>query len=191
MTDVQYSAYLRSRRKRCFDLVVCLLLLLPAMVVTTLAAAWILIQEGRPVFFIHERIGKDGKPFSLPKLRTMTKETNPYHCGAAAGSVTLCGKFLRRHRIDELPQLLCVMTGTMSMVGPRPELPNIVAKYEAVHKQRLCTKPGITGLWQIMGNRDVAIHEDMTYDLYYIGNANLWLDLKILAMTFLFVLKAH
>jgi putative colanic acid biosynthesis UDP-glucose lipid carrier transferase len=160
------------------------------MVVTLLATAWILCREGRPIFFAHQRVGKDGRLFSMPKLRTMHKQTDPYHpCAAATSLITKPGRFLRRHRIDELPQLLCVLTGSMSMVGPRPEIPNIVAEYEAVHKQRLYATPGITGLWQLMGSRNVPIHHDMTYDLYYIHNASLWLDLKILAMTFSFVLR--
>ena len=96
---------------------------------------------------------------------------------------------MRKYRLDELPQLFSVLTGHMSFVGPRPELPEVVAIYQPIHRKRLSVKPGITGLWQIRGNRTVLIHQDIKYDLYYLRKANFWLDIKILILTVPFVLK--
>jgi len=188
--DRGYSTYLDSRTKRCFDIAICLVMLVPAMVIVGLASLSIIVWDGRPVFFIHRRAGKKGKLFWLPKLRTLRADADPYQpsSGCDNGSlVTVTGKFLRRHRLDELPQLFSVLVGHMSLVGPRPELPNVVVTYKPLHKERLRAKPGITGLWQIIGNRKAAMHQDMKYDLYYLHKASLWLDVKILAGTVLFI----
>lgn len=188
----EHSRYLSSWTKRCFDIVMCSLLLLPALIIIGLASLNILIREGRPVLFVHYRVGKNGKLFWMPKLRTLQVDANPYKPSTASCNdtlVTMTGKFLRRHRLDELPQLFSVLTGHMSLVGPRPELPNVVATYKSLYQKRLIAKPGITGLWQIMGNHKLAIHQDMKYDLYYLRKANFWLDMKILVMTVPFVLN--
>lgn len=188
----EYSMYLHSWTKRAFDIVMCLLLLLPALIIMGSASLNVLIREGWPVFFIHHRVGKNGKLFLLPKLRTLRVDADPYESSTKSNNkhlVTVTGKFLRRHRLDELPQLFSVLTGRMSLVGPRPELPNVVATYDSLHKKRLLAKPGITGLWQIMGNRYLKMHQDIKYDLYYLRKAGLWLDIKILVMTIPFVLN--
>jgi len=99
------------------------------------------------------------------------------------------GKFLRRTSFDELPQLLNVLEGSMSMVGPRPEMPFIVERYKPEHKQRLRIKPGITGLWQLSGDRASLIHENIEYDLYYIKNRNFFMDLAILIHTSIFAMR--
>lgn len=182
--------YLDSWAKRSFDIAMSLLLLPPALIIMGLASLNILIREGRPVFFVHRRAGRNGKPFWLPKLRTLTTDADPYEPLTEPDKdllVTRTGKPLRRHRLDELPQLFSVLAGHMSLVGPRPELPNVVTTYKSVHKKRLLTKPGITGLWQIMGNHNLEMHHDMKYDLYYLREASLWLDVKILGMTLRFV----
>jgi lipopolysaccharide/colanic/teichoic acid biosynthesis glycosyltransferase len=170
----------------------CLLLLLPALIIIGLASLNILIREGRPVFFIHRRAGKNGKLFWMPKLRSLRVDADPYEPPTESNNellTTVTGKSLRRHRLDELPQLFSVLTGRMSLVGPRPELPNVVVTYSPLHKKRLLAKPGITGLWQIMGNHNIRIHQDIKYDLYYLSKASLWLDIKILVMTIPFVLN--
>jgi len=190
-TKQRYSSYLCSRRKRWFDVGLCLVLVVPAVIIIAVAALFIFFEQGRPVFFIHERTGKEGRVFRMPKLRTLPVYTNPYIPSTISirhYRLTATGRFLRRHRLDELPQLFCVLKGDMSLVGPRPELPNIVAGYKPFHKYRLVAKPGITGLWQLMGNRNVGMHDDMVYDLYYLHNASLWLDLKILFLTIGFML---
>ena len=97
--------------------------------------------------------------------------------------ITRVGRFLRKTSLDELPQLFNVMKGEMSLVGPRPEMPFIVEQYNDLHKQRLNVKPGITGLWQISADRRLAIHENMDYDIYYIYNQNLLLDIVIILRT--------
>lgn len=143
-------------------------------------------------FFTHYRIGKNGKKFCLTKLRTLRADVNPYEPATQTSNkylTTSVGRTLRKHRLDELPQLLSVLQGHMSLVGPRPELPNIVQTYEAFHQKRLLAKPGITGLWQIFGDHSIQIHHDIKYDLYYIRKANLWLDIKILFMTIPFVIN--
>jgi lipopolysaccharide/colanic/teichoic acid biosynthesis glycosyltransferase len=168
-------------------------LLLPsALIIIGLTGLIIFVREGRPIFFIHYRTGKNGKLFSLPKLRTLLVDADPSEPLTERNYerlVTEVGRPLRRHRLDELPQLFSVLTGRMSLVGPRPELPNITATYRSLHRKRLLAKPGITGLWQIRGNRNVNIHQDIKYDFYYLHKASLWLDIKILVMTIPFVLN--
>jgi lipopolysaccharide/colanic/teichoic acid biosynthesis glycosyltransferase len=188
----RYSTYLDSWTKRCFDIVICVLLLLPALIIMGLASLNILIREGRPVFFTHSRAGRNGKLFWLTKLRTLRADADPYKLSPESDKellATATGKSLRRHRIDELPQLFPVLTGHMSLVGPRPELPDVVATYRRLDRRRLLVKPGVTGLWQIAADRNVRVDHDIKYDLYYLRKASLWLDMKILAMTVPFVLN--
>jgi len=104
---------------------------------------------------------------------------------------TKTGPFLRRHRLDELPQLFSVLAGKMSLVGPRPELSDVVKEYSRKECKRLCIRPGLTGIWQIKASRSQPIHENIQYDLYYLRKASLWLDIRILAGTIPFVLKAE
>ncbi|MGY8757485.1 MAG: sugar transferase, partial [Phycisphaerales bacterium] len=99
--------------------------------------------------------------------------------------VTRVGKFLRKTSLDELPQMINVLRGEMSLVGPRPEMPFIVEAYDDLQIQRLSVRPGITGLWQVSDKRKAPIHENVDYDLYYIQNQSLFLDLTIAVMTFL------
>ena len=188
----RYSTYLDSWTKRCFDIAICALLLLPALIIMGLASLSILIREGRPVFFTHSRAGRNGKLFWLTKLRTLRVDADPYKLSPESDKellATATGKSLRRHRIDELPQLFPVLTGRMSMVGPRPELPDVVATYRRLDRRRLLVKPGVTGLWQIAADRNVRVDHDIKYDLYYLRKASLWLDMKILVMTIPFVLN--
>lgn len=186
-----YSKYLESWIKRALDIGVCTLLLFPVLIILVFASLSILIWEGRPVFFTHYRTGKNGKIFWLPKLRTLRADINPYELSAKTSNkhpATPIGRILRKHKLDELPQLFSVMKGYMSLVGPRPELPNIVQTYRSLHRKRLLAKPGLTGLWQVLGDHSAQIHKNIKYDLYYLRKASLWLDIKILLMTILFVL---
>jgi lipopolysaccharide/colanic/teichoic acid biosynthesis glycosyltransferase len=191
-TGIECSPYIHSTAKRCFDVIVCLLVLVPGAVITVTAALALLIVQGRPVIFVQRRAGINGRLFRMPKLRTLSADANPYEPSfrhGHGGSVTRVGSFLRRHRLDELPQLVSVLRGDMSMVGPRPELPNIVAEYEPVHKLRLLARPGLTGLWQLMGSRSAAMHEDMVYDNYYICKGSLWVDIQVLVLTVGFMFR--
>jgi lipopolysaccharide/colanic/teichoic acid biosynthesis glycosyltransferase len=103
--------------------------------------------------------------------------------------ITKIGAFLRRTSLDEIPQLLNVLKGDMSLVGPRPEMPFIVEQYNALHRQRLRVEQGITGLWQISADRAYSIHENIQYDLYYIHHRNFFMDLAILLHTIVFATR--
>jgi exopolysaccharide biosynthesis polyprenyl glycosylphosphotransferase len=139
-----------------------------------------------PPFISQDRIGQGGAPFRLYKFRTMWSDVERYAVAPKDGSdprVTDYGRWLRSTSIDELPQLINVLKGEMSLVGPRPEMPFIAANYDDWQRRRLSVKPGITGLWQILGRKDLPMHENLQYDFYYIRNRSLLLDLSILLRT--------
>jgi exopolysaccharide biosynthesis polyprenyl glycosylphosphotransferase len=171
--------------KRVFDLVC-------ASVGLVLAApllAWVALRlwrSGVSPWFVHERIGRDGRPFRMIKLRTLRSDVGSYE-EAPRGSddprITPYGRWLRATSIDEVPQLWNVLRGEMSIVGPRPEMPFVVERYDAWQRRRLAVKPGITGLWQILGRKDLPMHENLQYDFYYIRNRSLALDASILLRT--------
>ena len=123
---------------------------------------------------------------------TVTAESDPYAVNPLDmndSRITRVGRFLRKTSLDEMPQIINVLKGEMSFVGPRPEMPFIVDTYEEIHRERLKVLPGITGLWQLSGDRKRAIHENMDYDLYYIRNMSFFLDVAILLETFIFALR--
>ena len=166
--------------------------MLPAAVLAGCTGLIILVREGRPVLFVQNRVGRDGELFKMPKLRTLRTDVGPYVPAAEeaiASYATATGRLLRRHKLDELPQVFTVLTGRMSLVGPRPELPDIVATYDALQRKRLLMKPGLTGLWQVMANHKVPIHTNLKYDFYYLRKASLWLDIRVLIATIPFVLR--
>ncbi len=141
--------------------------------------------NGSPVFR-QVRIGRNGVPFTFYKFRTMRPETGEYEVAPLSPGdprVTRVGSFLRRTSLDELPQLFNVLSGSMSMVGPRPEMPFIVEGYSDWQRRRLEVRPGITGLWQIMGRKDLPLHDNIEYDFYYIRNQSFMLDAAILLRT--------
>ena len=180
--------------KYVFDRIVSFLLLAllsPIMAVITLIVYW---TDGAPVLFRQTRIGEGGKPFKIMKFRSMYANAPKYAVAPDAegdSRVTPIGRILRRTSLDELPQLLNVLKGDMSLVGPRPEMAFIVDTYNDLQRQRLNAKPGITGLWQISPDRAHAIHENMDYDIYYIRNQSFLLDVAILAKTAFSVLKGR
>jgi exopolysaccharide biosynthesis polyprenyl glycosylphosphotransferase len=160
-------------------------LLLTAPLWLIVAIAIRLESEGRALFR-QERVGKDGRIFRIFKFRTMHAAAPKFDYAPQEENdarVTKVGRFLRRTSLDELPQLINVFRGEMSLVGPRPEMPFIVEKYSDWERQRLKVKPGVTGLWQIMGRKDLPLHESIEYDFYYIKNQSLLLDLAILIRT--------
>ena len=188
----RYSGYLDSRTKRVFDVVVCAVMLVPAVVVMGAAALVTLLMEGRPALFFQRRMGRNGLAFRMGKIRTMHRWAEPNLPSPKSEDsevVTGTGRFLRRHRIDELPQIFSVLAGRMSIVGPRPEIPEAAAEYGHAARRRLASKPGLTGLWQVMADRSVPIRDNMKYDLYYLRRASLGLDLKILVLTVGFVIR--
>jgi len=168
--------------KRAFDVV-------GALAGVALAAPlmlWVahrLRREGMSPLFAHERAGRDGRRFRLYKFRTLREDAEPYAVAPverADPRITPYGHWLRKTSIDELPQLWNVLRGEMSLVGPRPEMPFIVDTYDDWQRRRLTVKPGITGLWQILGRKDLPMHENLDYDFYYIQNQSPLLDLVII-----------
>jgi exopolysaccharide biosynthesis polyprenyl glycosylphosphotransferase len=183
--------------KRAFDLVgagILLVLVLPAWAGV---AAAIRLSSGGPVLYRQERVGRDGRPFRMLKFRTMHEgaEALAERLRAVNGSshplfkmpgdprVTTVGRWLRRWSLDEVPQLLNVLRGEMSLVGPRPPLPRELAAYEERHRDRLEMTPGITGLWQVSGRSNLNFEESVRLDVYYVQNWSILLDLYILART--------
>src|SRR5262245_57793097 len=183
--------------KGIFDNVSAALALILLAPLFTVVALVIRLTDHGPVFFRQTRIGKDGQPFTLWKFRTMVVDAESQKAQLLALNegdgtlfkmrrdprVTLVGACLRRGSLDELPQLLNVLFGNMSMVGPRPALPVEVAKYRDHMRRRLAVRPGITGLWQVNGRSDLSWDEAERLDLRYVENWSLALDLQILWKT--------
>ncbi|MCE5218876.1 sugar transferase [bacterium] len=172
--------------KRLLDSV-CSVLLLILLAPLMLVLAWLVRREtGAAALFRQERIGYRGKAFTMFKFRTMSPSTPAYAEAPKAADdqrITPLGQWLRRTSLDELPQLFNVLRGEMSLVGPRPEMAFIVAQYEPWQRRRLDAKPGITGLWQILGRKDLPLRDNLEYDFYYLRNWSIWLDLTILLRT--------
>jgi len=191
--------------KGVFDKVVALttvVLLSPLFAFVMLA---IKLDDRGPVFFRQVRVGKNGHTFALWKFRTMVVDAEQRKAELAAQNegagvlfkmrkdprVTKAGGWLRRYSLDELPQLFNVLTGDMSLVGPRPVLPAEAARYADHMRRRLVVKPGITGLWQVNGRSDLAWDEAVRLDLRYVENWSLALDLQILWKTWSAVVRGH
>jgi lipopolysaccharide/colanic/teichoic acid biosynthesis glycosyltransferase len=178
--------------KRILDLVFSSLVLLITAPLFLVIAILIKRESQGPVFFVQSRVGKDGKPFRMIKFRTMHAHLSgdaPTPRTRGDPRITPTGRWLRRFSVDELPQFLNVFLGDMSVVGPRPEMQFIVDQYGPLDRERLRTKPGVTGLWQISYARQMAIHDNLDYDLYYIEHQSLLLDLVIIALTLFAVVK--
>ena len=144
------------------------------------------IESRGPVFFKHIRVGMNGKPFKMIKFRTMVKDAGkvgPVLTETRDPRITRVGKVLRRSSLDELPQLINVLRGEMSLVGPRPEIPEIVETYQPWMRKALQCKPGITGLSQVNGRDDLPIDEKLKYEVEYVENYSLRMDLQILLKT--------
>ncbi|MBW3660433.1 MAG: exopolysaccharide biosynthesis polyprenyl glycosylphosphotransferase [Gemmatimonadetes bacterium] len=177
--------------KEAFDLVASVVLLVlsaPAWIVSAIAIRW---ESGSPVLFAQQRVGRDGKPFRVLKFRTMSGDAAPYASsppGDVDPKITRVGRILRKTGLDELPQLINVIRGEMSLVGPRPEMPHLVQQYGPVERLRLTVKPGVTGLWQLSADRHAEIHENIEYDLYYVHHQSLLLDALILLETAFFTI---
>ncbi|TAH38615.1 MAG: sugar transferase [Planctomycetota bacterium] len=178
--------------KRVLDVSVAAVVLVLAAPLMVVIAFLIQRESAGPIFFTQTRIGLKGQPFRIIKFRTMYVEM----CGdevtprsSTDRRITKVGRYLRSSSLDELPQFWNVLRGDMSLVGPRPEMPFIVDTYSEVDLLRLDAKPGITGLWQVSEARNAPIHENLDYDLYYIDNQSIFLDLVILALTAATVLR--
>ena len=173
--------------KRIFDVVasiIALIVLSPLFLIVALA---IKLSSKGPVLYKQQRVMKGGKLFKILKFRTMVADADsigPPLTQKDDPRITRLGKFLRLSSIDELPQLINVLKGEMSLVGPRPEVPSIVARYEKWQRRVLDAQPGITGLAQISGRDDLSINDKLRYDMYYLRNHSLSLDIKIILKTF-------
>jgi len=178
--------------KRLFDVLGSLILMILGSPILLLLTILIKLDSKGPAVFRQERVGQHGTLFKMYKFRTMYADAPEYGYSPSVSSdprITRFGRFLRRTSLDELPQLLNVLQGQMSLVGPRPEMPFIVNSYTARHRQRLGVKPGLTGLWQLSGDRNFLIHENLEYDLYYIQHRNSFMDLAILLHTLVFAMR--
>jgi exopolysaccharide biosynthesis polyprenyl glycosylphosphotransferase len=181
-----------DKAKRLADFTLALFLTITTAPLLLLLALLIKLDSPGPAIFRQERIGQHGRPFRMFKFRTMYSSLPSYEFSPQSGNdprITRLGRLLRWLSWDELPQLFNVLQGSMSLVGPRPEMPFIVASYSDKHRQRLSVKPGLTGLWQLSGDRAFLIHENLEYDLYYIQNRNVFMDLAILLHTSIFATR--
>ena len=188
---------LQRTLKRTLDIAGALVGLVPLAPALALIALWIKRDSHGPVFFKQIRSGRDGEPFTCWKFRTMVEDAEERlaeleHLSEGPGMlfklkedprVTKAGRILRRHSLDELPQLWNVLKGEMSLVGPRPALPSEVEQYDDWVRNRLRVKPGMTGLWQVSGRAETTFSDYIRYDLFYIQNWSLSLDLWILWRT--------
>ena len=178
--------------KRIVDLIVSSFLLLLLSPVFIVIALLIRLSSPGPAFFVQRRVGRDGTLFKMYKFRSMSCSTRRYERSPKTSSdprITKIGRFLRRTSLDELPQLVNVFRGEMSLVGPRPEMPFIVRGYSAHQRQRLQVIPGITGLWQLSPDRAFPIHENVHHDLSYISDRTLYMDVAILIHTLFFAMR--
>ena len=199
LVEVVRESEWRARHpiKRAFDLIAASLLLLLTSPLMALCALSIKLTSPGPVFYTQTRIGREGRPFTLWKLRTM-------HIGAEDGTgevlatpndprLTRVGRLLRSLRLDEIPQLFNVLRGTMSLVGPRPERPGFVDRYlEEVpgYASRFSIQPGVTGLAQVNGDYHSSPENKLRYELAYLANWSIWLDLSILIRTVKIILTS-
>ncbi len=183
--------------KRLFDLLVGIIGLLIALPFMAVIAVLIKLDTPGPAIFNQQRVGENGRLFNMYKFRTMIHDAEAHHSDLIQTTpegqiihkfyddprVTRVGRYLRQLSLDELPQLVNILKGDMSLVGPRPELPWLVEKYEPWQRKRFEVPQGLTGWWQINGRADRLMHENTEEDLYYIKNYSLWLDIQILWRT--------
>jgi exopolysaccharide biosynthesis polyprenyl glycosylphosphotransferase len=190
--------------KRALDFILASFGLFLAAPILVLAALWIRLDSRGPAIYSALRVGMKGKKFHCYKLRTMVAEADaqkeklrgenerngPFFKMENDPRVTRCGRWLRKYSIDELPQLVNVLRGEMSLVGPRPHPVDDYERYTLEHLRRLDVKPGVTGLWQVRARRDPSFDTTMKLDLDYIENWSLRMDLEILWQTVPAVLRA-
>lgn len=178
--------------KRLLDLALSSVLLVSLAPLFILIAILIRLDSPGTALFVQKRVGINGDLFNMFKFRSMFEDAAKYAPSPTSSSdprITRVGRFLRRASLDELPQLINVFLGTMSLVGPRPEMPFIVEDYDARQCGRLQVVPGITGLWQLSADRAFPIHSNVEYDLYYIRNRTFAMDVAILIHTLVFTIR--
>lgn len=179
--------------KRVFDFIVSLVSVILLSPLFAIISIWIMILDGRPVFFKQERVGKDGKVFKVYKFRTMKNGTGDFatsDLNDADSKITKTGKFLRSLSVDELPQLFNVLNGTMSLVGPRPLIPSETEIHELRNKYNVYSvNPGMTGWAQINGRDNISNETKALLDKEYVEKQSFLFDIKILFKTVIKVLK--
>ena len=176
--------------KRGFDIVISLVLLILLLPVFLLIALLVRFTMGRPVLFRQMRPGLHGKPFVMLKFRTMTEDRDEEgRLLPDEKRLTRLGRFLRRTSLDELPELVNVLRGEMSLVGPRPLLMEYLDRYTPEQARRHEVKPGITGWAQVNGRNSLGWEEKFKLDVWYVDHWSIWLDIKILFLTVIKVLK--
>lgn len=190
---ISQTLWARGAKRACdlvlavAGLVLCAPVLLPAMLLVKLTSAG-------PVFFFQTRTGRHGRPFQPYKLRTMRGGRKPDPNELVPldhAEITMVGRILRRLKIDELPQIINVVTGDMSLVGPRPTLPEQTREYDDFKRQRLLVRPGITGLAQVNGSTAIPWDERIKYDVYYVRHHGFWMDVGIGLKTVLTLLRGE
>lgn len=178
--------------KRLFDFVVALLGLVILFVPLLLLSFTVLILLGRPIFFRQIRPGLYGRPFQIIKFRTMTNALDSNgELQSDKMRMTAFGRFLRKSSLDELPELLNVLLGNMSLVGPRPLLMEYLELYTPEQARRHDVRPGVTGWAQVNGRNAISWEQKFELDIWYIDNRSFWLDLKILWFTVFKVIRRH
>lgn len=181
-----------SIAKRSADIIISSLLLLALAPLLLVIMLLVRLDSPGSSVFVQKRVGKNGCHFNMYKFRSMHTRAPEYGfspTGSDDPRITGMGRFLRKTSLDELPQLVNVLMGDMSLVGPRPEMPFIVESYNLRHRQRLQVTPGVTGLWQLSADRAFQIHENIQYDLYYIRNRSFFMDMAILLHTVFFAMR--
>jgi len=180
------ALWLYESIKRLMDIVLSIVGLIILFPIWLIIIILIKVDSHGKAIFKQKRVGKNGKIFSMYKFRTMKNNVNLYEEAPRDSNdnrITKIGRFLRKTSLDELPQLINILKSEMSFVGPRPEMPFIVENYSKWQRKRLEVKPGLTGLWQILGRKDLPLHENIEYDFYYIQNRSFLLDVVIIFKT--------
>ncbi len=195
--ELEYSGW-QLAAKRLLDIIAALILLVPVSPLWLFIVLWIRLDSSGPALFKQTRVGLRGKPYTIYKFRTMIEDSEALMNNKIKKvkslenfvfqekddpRITRSGRFLRKTSLDELPQLLNILIGNMSLVGPRPEVPEIVKLYSEEQGGRLNVLPGVTGLAQINGRSELTLGQTMAYDLEYVRTWSFWLDLKILWKT--------
>jgi lipopolysaccharide/colanic/teichoic acid biosynthesis glycosyltransferase len=188
-----------SAVKRLLDITLATLGIVVLSPLLLLVSVAIKCTDWGPVLYKQQRVGRNGRVFPFFKLRSMVRSADTLRGELASQNhhgdrcvtfkipndprITRVGRWIRKLSIDELPQLWCVLTGDMTLVGPRPPLPSEVAQYRAKDRRRLAVTPGLTCIWQVSGRGDVPFSKQVRMDIDYIERRSLWLDLKLLAKT--------
>ena len=176
--------------KRTVDIILSFVFLITFSPILFLVSIIIFLKIGKPILFIHKRSGMNKRSFNFYKFRTMTSKTDKNgELLPDQKRLTSFGRFLRKTSIDELPSFINVLKGDMSLVGPRPLLERYLPRYDDTQIKRLDVKPGITGLAQVKGRNSLSWTEKFSYDVYYVNNQSIYLDLKILYLTVISVMN--